>query len=295
MHVPSVVCADFKKKTIDPLARLLEILKVLEAAVKKHNIAIVETLQHVQRDNIVEILNKYLPLRLQVTTARGASGSVLQKIAASTEVVENLCVSTESWVPGRRTILDLALSVGLQKSGISKDADVGAIVRATWMLGLMSDYHQQIHSACDASLLYWVRELLPALTACACTVDGNGPGDLDSRQGSRLQFLFTAYSDAAKMLNCIVHLPPPPPPVTRLAVAAGSTTIKPTINPESPFAGIDHLLSAYEVYLHAILRHDVVLPLCRAVESDLRIHVHSIRLDTMDPPTLKNGVFRNLK
>jgi hypothetical protein len=112
---------------------------------------------------------------------------------------------------------------------------------------------------------------------------------VDSRQGSRLPFLFAAFSDPARMLSTAIHLPPPPPTATRLAVASGSTSIKPNVNPQSPFVGIEHVLSAYEVYLHGTLRHDVILPLCRAVEADLRLHVHAVHLRDMAPPKLRTG------
>lgn len=166
-------------------------IKALEAAIKTHNLAIAETLQHVTRDNAAELLNKVLPLRLMVTTARGASSDVLRTISAATELIEGMAVTTESWVPSRRVMLQLAASVATQKGGLSKDADVGVITRSLWMLGLLSEYHTMVRAAADCSLLYWLRELLPALTACAATVGGpGGPGDADSRQGGRLHFLF---------------------------------------------------------------------------------------------------------
>lgn len=41
--------------------------------------------------------------------------------------------------------------------------------------------------------------------------------------------------------------------------------------------------------LAGILRADVVHPLCRAVETDLRVHVHAVHLAHMEPPSLKAG------
>ena len=40
-------------------------------------------------------------------------------------------------------------------------------------------------------------------------------------------------------------------------------------------SGVEHLLTAYECFLHGILHADLVEPLCRVVERDLREQVHS--------------------
>lgn len=281
-----------KKKAIEPLARCLELLKVLEGAVKAHSAALAETLPHVQRENVRDVLHRFLPLRLKIATARGADAPAAKALSAAVDLVESLSLTTESWSPVRRIFLDLGVSVGLQRAGVAKDADVAAVVRAMWLLELGADYQSRMRAACDCSVLYWVRELLPALTACAATLEGSGPGDADSRHGGRLHYMFAAFSDAAALLGQAQHLPPPPPASLRLAVANGSEVIRPSLNPDSPFAGIQHLLEAYEVLLHAILRHDVILPVCRAVENDLRVHVHAVHLAHMPPPMLRTGTGR---
>jgi WASH complex subunit 7/WASH complex subunit 7, C-terminal/WASH complex subunit 7, N-terminal len=282
---------DVRKRAVDPLAKLLELLKALEGGVKSYSASIAETLPHVQRENVREVLNRMLPLRLKIAASRGAESAPARTLSAAVDLVESLAITTESWSPLRRIFFELGVSVGLQKAGVSRDQDVAAVVRSCWLLEQASDYQQRMRKACDCSTLYWARELLPVLTECAACLNGSSTGiPVDPRQGARLQFLFTAFSDAAEMLaKGVEHLPPPPPPAIRLAVAAGSETIKPSLNPDSPFAGIQHILESYEVLLHGILRHDVILPLCRLVENDLRVHVHAVHLSHMEPPSLRSN------
>jgi WASH complex subunit 7 len=303
---------DFKRKCIEPLARACELLKVLEGAVRAHAAALAETVTHVHRDNVIAIMDLFLPLRLKASAAK-KSDDALKYVAAATELVQWLCTGTESWTKLRRIALEIGLSVGLQKAAIAKDSEVGEIVRSAWQLSLLADYQVHMRRACDCGLLYWVRELLPSMVAAVCTTSGAAPADGDSRHGARLQYLFTAFSDPAKALALAVHLPPPPHAARRLVPdddalvvvaggggagggaggggagggAGGAGGAAPTA--KHPLADIEHVLTAYERYLHGIISHDLIQPLVRAVETDLRVTVHAVHLSHMEPPSLKAG------
>jgi WASH complex subunit 7 len=52
-------------------------------------------------------------------------------------------------------------------------------------------------------------------------------------------------------------------------------------------AGVEHPLTAYERYLNGVIYTDIVAPLARAVETDLRVNVHAVHLAHMEPPLLR--------
>lgn len=280
----------FKKRCVEPLARLLELCKVLEAGLKRYTAPALEAVGHVQREIVRSILEAVIPLRLKVTTAKRGDASH-PVINAATELVESLVLSTESWNAYRRTLLRIGVAAAAQRSGLGEPGSPAVNVLEDRLrdLDLLVDYQRLAGRAADCSVIYWVRELAPALVGVACSVEGNAPGDLDSRQGARLQYVLTALSDPAHMLATVVHVPPPPPPHQRLAIAAGSEAAKPAIPPESAFARLEHPLTAYESLLHGILRLDIIEPLCRAIDNDLRMQVHAVHLAHMEPPSLKTG------
>ncbi len=294
---------DFKRKCVDAVARIAELLKALEGGLRAHAAALGESLTHIHRDNAVAMMEMFLPLRLRASAAK-KSDETLKYVAAATELVQSLCLGTESWSKLRRIALDLALSVGLQPAAVPKDSEAREILRASWQLDLLADYQAHARAATDCSVLYWARDLLPAMVGGTVTVAGTAPADADSRRGSRLQYIFTAFSDAARMLALAIHLPPPPHAARRIAPddgpaaaggggggggAAAAGAGAGADKPGGTLAGLMHPLTAYERYLHGVIASDIVQPLVRAVEADLRVTVHAVHLAHLDPPGLRTG------
>lgn len=286
---------DFKRRLIDPLVRLVEVLKVLEASVRRYHAAIVEALPHIYRDTLMEVLLVLRQLGLKAGSKK--ADDAYKYIAAATELVQTLVFSTETWSPVRRVCLDIGLAVLQQKSGVTAPAEVAAFGRAQAQLALLSEYHSHMRTACDTSILYWVRELMPAMVAHVATPAGGSACDSDARSGTRLQYLFTAFSDSARMVCNAVHLPPPPPARQRVVApskgeasggGAGSGSGSGSATEEA-LGSVEHLLTAYERYLHGILQHDIIMPLCRAVENDLRFTVHAVHLSHMEAPSARTG------
>jgi WASH complex subunit 7 len=301
---------DFKRKVIEPLTRICELLKVLEGSARSYSSAIAEATPFIHRDNAIAIMELMLPLRLRAASAaknKIIADEQIRFVAASAELIQDLVIGTESWTTPRRIALDIALSVVAQKVAGQKEAENAELSNASSQLSIFHEFQPMMRSFCDCSLLYWVREILPAMVGVVCTVDGTaGTPDSDSRHGSRLQFVFTAYSDAARVLSVIIHLPPPPiasrrlvsdPTSSAAAVQASTnstttttTTTTPTgVELENGLFNVEHLLTAYERFLHGIIQTDIIQPLVRAVETDLRVMVHAVHLAHMEPPSLRTG------
>lgn len=288
-----------RRKCVEPVARLAELAKGLEGALQSYAPSIAETLPFVFRDTGATLIALMAPLQLKAGAARAklVGDPVARFIAAATETVVDLVTASESWSAPRILALELALSVTSQKEGLSKPADLETLSRACWSLRLLSDYAAAVRRSADVSALYWVRELVPALVGAVATVDGGAPGDLDCRAGSRLALLLAGLSDAARWLAAVVHLPPPPPPARRIMsdtllvneLSGGGADAAAGKGPDAGLAGVEHPLTAYERFLHGVLTADIVVPLARAVETDLRVQVHSVHLAHMEPPSIRTG------
>lgn len=297
----------FKRRCIEPLSRLAEVCKALDGALRSYASPLAETLPSIVRESNAALIALMAPLQLKAGAAKATlvGDPVARFIAAATAVVTDLCTSTEAWSPPRRLMLELALSFTTQAAGISRAPDIEALGRVTWTLRLLSNYTPLVRAATDTSCLYWVRELVPALVGCCASVDnGDGGGtaaighlDGDARAGARLSFLAAALSDAARWLTAVVHLPPPPPPARRIMsdvllvseLSAGGEESKHVAArvAASGLAGVEHPLTAYERYLHGVIFTDLIAPLARVVEADLRVNVHAVHLAHMEPPGLR--------
>lgn len=296
---------DFKRKVIEPLTRISELLKVLEGSARSFSSAIAEVTPFIHRDNAIAIMELMLPLRLRAASAaknKIIADEQIRFVAASAELIQDLVIGTESWTTPRRIALDLGLSVVAQKVAGQKEAENAELSNSSSQLYIFHEFQPLMRSFCDCSLLYWVREILPAMVGVVCTVEGTaGNPDADSRHGSRLQFVFTAYSDAARILSVIIHLPPPPIATRRLvpdATSSAAAVLASSSSTSSSAAGaeienglfnVEHLLTAYERFLHGIIQTDIIQPLVRAVETDLRVMVHAVHLAHMEPPSLRTG------
>ena len=214
---------DFKRRAMEPLTRVCELLKVLEGAARTHSAALAEAAPHVHRDNATAIMEVMLPLRLRWASAnknKVMADDVLRFLSAAVEHVQALVVGSEGWSQMRRIALELGLCVVMQKGAGVKEADCALLAAAAQQLALVAEFQPLMRRACDCSVLYWVREVMPAMVGVVCTVDGSaGAPDADSRHGARLQYLFAAFSDAARMLSLAVHLPPPPHASRRIVSA----------------------------------------------------------------------------
>jgi len=290
-----------KRKTLAPLARICELLKVIEATLSVHAAPLASSLPHVLREHAATLVEALAPLRLKSGLGKaGLMGSEVSRFMhASSELVLDLCTATESWSPARRVLLELALSGVCQKEGLATPAAISKVGDTVWAINFLSEHASHTAQACSTASLYFLRDLFPAMISSAVTVTGDAPHDLFPHHGSRLPFLFAALSDPAKMLARVVHLHPPPPPTRRVVrdglVSSGAEAPlfftgeegggggeKPApLNPATPagvdkgLEGVPHLLTSYERYLHGILRADLIQPIAAIVEKDLRERAHA--------------------
>jgi len=145
----------------------------------------------------------------------------------------------------RRLITQLALSLSTQMKAF-KDEELTSILATLRRLDIMCDFQQRLHEACDCSFVYWHRVIFPIYLADVFehTVDAQ-----------RIHYMFGALRDCVPMMSMTRHL-------------------------ESP----QELLNSFNIEINEQFQQNLLDPLCREIETDLRLHIHMhLQLDDRNP------------
>ena len=146
--------------------------------------------------------------------------------------------------PDRLAVVQLCAQIGLQErmygGGSDKGEKVGEEVRyQLYKLGMLAQYQQLVDQHTNCAFLYWLPNLIPVFLKDIYD---------NPSQVNRLSHLFLALEDIPTLF------------------AGCERTSRLQLKHE--------LTSELLHYLHT----EIVLPLCREVETDLRLHIHSVVL-----------------
>eukprot|EP01136_Pigoraptor_vietnamica_P005657 Opistho-1_new@37581 len=146
----------------------------------------------------------------------------------------------------RRVVLNLALNVVAQMPKAFKEGELDVLYNHVRRLDVLCDLFARVRAPCDASFVFWHKVILPIY------LQEISESPTDSH---RLHYMVAALRDCVPLLRQSVHL-------------------------ETPSA----LVEAYEKELDELLRTHLLDPLCREIETDLRLHIHShLQLDDRNP------------
>jgi len=143
--------------------------------------------------------------------------------------------------------LNVALSVASLRN-MTKSADLKEIRYQMWKLETIVNWQRRLGSVVNCNFMYWIQPLVPTML-----------NDIfqNSEEVHRLPYLFAALRDPVNMLK-------------------------------SNLADVDNeLYQKYKKEMNDVVKEELIQPLCRSVENDLRLHVHSIVLDQQN---LKEGI-----
>ncbi|XP_055882277.1 WASH complex subunit 4-like isoform X2 [Biomphalaria glabrata] len=145
----------------------------------------------------------------------------------------------------RRLVVKLAMSVGTKMKSF-KDDELQSLDDTLRRLDLISELQVKIKEACDCSFIYWHRVVLPLYLDDLCD---------NVTDTHRVHYMFTALRDCVPQMNATRHL-------------ESSQKLKETFDKEITKNVQEHLLD----------------PLCRSIETDLRLHIHlHLQLDDRNP------------
>lgn len=134
-----------------------------------------------------------------------------------------------------------ALYLALSQSSIDsllKDNELAALEAILGRSLVLSNFGRTVHDACDCAFLFWFPDLLPIYFRHIFKHS--------TTQATKLPYVITALGDAI-------------PLVREVSTAPGGSGA----------------LSSYVGMIQDLVEENMVFPLCREVEKDLRLHVHS--------------------
>jgi WASH complex subunit 7 len=149
----------------------------------------------------------------------------------------------------RKYLLRIALHIIFQMN-FFKDFDLDEIKALLRNLEMLTELQQSIKTICSCDFLFWSRELIPQYFARIYKKPENA---------QKLQYVFTALQDINEPMRKIVH--------------EDSSTF----------------VEQFKAEIERALLEQIIDPLCRDIETDLRLHIHS-HLKVADRDPFKQGV-----
>ncbi|GAB6032534.1 hypothetical protein CHUAL_011427 [Chamberlinius hualienensis] len=145
----------------------------------------------------------------------------------------------------RRLIASLAFRF-LASNRCLREEELNNISAGLSLLDTICDLHEKVRNACNCSFLYWHRVAIPIYLTDILE---------NSLNARRMQYMFLALKDCIYPLITTKH-------------AEDSKT----------------LITLFKGEMLAVLKEHLLDPLCRAIETDLRLHIHShLQLDDRNP------------
>ncbi|XP_056595412.1 WASH complex subunit 4 [Triplophysa dalaica] len=145
----------------------------------------------------------------------------------------------------RRLVVSLALSVGTQMKTF-KDEELLPLQLVMKKLDLISELRERVKVQCDCSFLYWHRTVFPIY------LDDVYENAVDA---ARIHYMFSALRDCVPTMLYAKHM-----------------------------ESCDQLLACYDTEIMEILNQHLLDKLCKEIEKDLRLSVHThLKLDDRNP------------
>ncbi|XP_077067097.1 WASH complex subunit 4 [Siphateles boraxobius] len=145
----------------------------------------------------------------------------------------------------RRLIVSLALSVGTQMKTF-KDEELLPLQLVLKKLDLISELRERVKVQCDCSFLYWHRTVFPIY------LDDVYENAVDA---ARIHYMFSALRDCVPTMLHAKHM-----------------------------ESCDQLLECYDTEIMEIFNEHLLDKLCKEIEKDLRLSVHThLKLDDRNP------------
>ncbi|XP_058950258.2 WASH complex subunit 4 [Pocillopora verrucosa] len=145
----------------------------------------------------------------------------------------------------RRLIAMLGLHVGVQMKSF-RDDEMASLTSVMKRINLVSDLRSRVKKACDCGFLHWHRVVFPTYLT-----------DLydSATDVHRIHYMISALGDCVPVLQRVKHEPSP-----------------------------QVMLELFEKEIGDTLHENLLQPLCRDIETDLRLHIHQhLQLDDRNP------------
>jgi WASH complex subunit 7 len=250
------------KQHIGDVLSLLEQLKAMQRILQRKQQAFSEFLQPLLRAQLTQILFLIQPIKVKFETISKPEYSQLVYYSLL-RAFETFLKGTETFTATRQKTLllfaDLLMNCPFQfVRGSDKEKLAKLQVIVSKIVTLSTAYHDIQKYCCNTSFLYFHVDLLP-MTIQAIYQNVN------THDAYRLHYLLAVFEDGMRLCAAILH---------------------------------DDCLQAcsnYRLLLKHSIQLEIIWPLCRDIENDLRYHIHTKTLDhmqTINPKTENVKIFR---
>lgn len=178
-------------------------------------------------------------------------------LLSSLVCIEHTVRSSDTLSPSRQAALSVLTEI-VVGSPLLNEKEGTKLRSYVRRLIALANFPSDIRRACDSSFLYLHKDLLPRITASIYQLP---------TEANRLQYIMGAFNDGIRLCQAVAH------------------------KDASPF------FLAYRAFLRDTLRAEIIMPLCRDIENDLRMHIHTKNLQhmqTLNPKTENARPFRPL-
>jgi WASH complex subunit 7 len=148
-------------------------------------------------------------------------------------------------------------------AGILSDSDSQKMRAYVRRLSCLRSFSKSISRACNTQFLYFHREFVYPHAVEAIYNQQKVAADTFSVY--KIQYLVSALSDGTRLCSVVLHNDP------------------------------DIMCNKFKAFLLNVLDTEIIKPLCRAIETDLRLHIHSKQLSHMKSVNPKEENLRPLR
>jgi WASH complex subunit 7 len=260
----------FRKDTLRSLCVLVESLKALQATFHRRSTLLAENISHLIGQAQFTLKRIFAPMKAKLELAQRPDESKLDVLAAVTLTLDLLSSAATS---ERMTVLASTLCV-IQNSPLLKDTEKDEIKYQTWKINQLAQLQPRLRSLFDTSFLYFTIDLIPLFIRDMYD---------HPEQIHRLPYLLASLRDSAPMLMSMRRWFDSQP--------AGAITFASSAQPPAPALGALPYFECFQREVARMLDVELVNPLCHEVETDLRLHIHSVALQQ---ESLRNKKLKHL-
>ncbi|EAL65754.1 hypothetical protein DDB_G0283355 [Dictyostelium discoideum AX4] len=202
---------------------------------------------------MVQQLTDIINEKLNVVRSKYAGRSNYSEIELDVIVALSLCSDLLCGVATneRITVVRLCLNV-IYQSNILKENDIEELRLHIKRLEFISDIGKIVKASCDCSILFWSRDLFPTYLQFLYQ---------NPSQATSLQYTLTGLKDVVSVLDKAIHVD----------------------------NAKQRLIDVYRNEMEEMIDKNIIQPLGKDVETDLRLHIHAfLNIEEKDP--FKTGI-----
>lgn len=260
----------FPKRTLYALFTAMELLKVIQIAYQRKMLSITEYFPHIitfLTNQLISILqpvfNKLDGREVVPTKLNNTKQDIHGSLYILLNILKTKALSISTTNKPNNTNVDIVLFLCLQITQLQhliKHDIQNELSLILWKLTTLLQFNTTLTQLTDCSFLYWVSNAIGFILHDIFASSGSSQGV------DRVKYLALATRDCSLMLDAMTK--PFTPYHVQKVDKANVTTL--------PMGQM--LQKIYEAEVRTYFRSKLILPIARYIETDLRLHIHSVVL-----------------